>query len=61
MNAAGQTVVSGLGALYISLSEEAIFLNTIGAILIVLAVVLPCILGCQQFRRGLPTEGELGV
>ena len=39
-------------------SEEAIFLNTMGAILIALAVLVPCILGCEGFRKGLPREGE---
>ena len=39
-------------------SEEAIFLNTMGAILIALAVLVPCVLGCVGFRKGLPREGE---
>ena len=39
-------------------SEEAIFLNTMGAILIALAILVPCILGCEGFRKGLPREGE---
>ena len=31
-------------------SQEAIFLNTMGAILIALAILIPCILGCEGFR-----------
>ena len=53
----GQLVITKLAEKYINLSEEAIFLNTIGVILIALAVVMPVILGCQGFRRGLSREG----
>ena len=42
------------------ISEEAIFLNTIGVILIALVVVMPFIIGCGGFRRGLVREGEGG-
>ena len=37
---------------YSQLSEEAIILNTIGVILIALAVVVPVIVSCQGWRRG---------
>ena len=40
------------------LGEEAIFLNTIGVILIALAVVMPVIIGCGGLRRGLVREGD---
>jgi len=46
-----------LGETYTILSEEAIFLNTIGVILIVLAVIMPLIINYKGFRRGLAREG----
>ena len=54
----GNEVITELGEKYINFSEEAIFLNTMGAILIGLAVLVPCVLGCEGFRKGLPREGE---
>ena len=54
----GNEVITELGEKYINFSEEAIFLNTMGAILIGLAVLVPCVLGCEGFRKGLPKEGE---
>ena len=54
----GREVITDLGGKYMDFSEEAIFLNTMGAILIALAILIPCILGCQGFRKGLPREGE---
>ena len=47
----------GLGETHTTLSEEAIFLNTIGVILIVLAVIMPLIINYKGFRRGLAREG----
>jgi len=38
-------------------SEEAIFINTIGAVLIGLAILIPCLVRCEGFRKGLPREG----
>ena len=43
---------------YTFLSEEAIFRNTIGAILAALGLLLPAILACDAFRQGLPREGR---
>ena len=37
--------------------EEAIFRNTIGAILAALGLLIPCMLRCDSFRQGLPREG----
>jgi len=42
---------------YESLGEEAIFRNTIGAILAALGLLIPCILRCDAFRLGLAREG----
>ena len=53
-------VITGLGEKYFKMSEEAIILNTIGVILIALAVVMPVIIGCGGFRRGIVREGEGG-
>jgi len=40
-----------------NLGEEAIFRNTIGAILAALGLLIPAMLTCDSFRRGLPREG----
>jgi len=40
-----------------NLGEEAIFRNTIGAILAALGLLIPCMLRCDSFRQGLPREG----
>jgi len=53
----GKMVISVLGEKYLNLSEEAIFLNTIGAVLIALAIIIPAMLGWEGFRKGLPREG----
>jgi len=39
------------------LGQEAIFRNTIAAVLAALGLLLPCILRCDAFRQGLPREG----
>ena len=45
--------------LYEKLPNEAIILNTIGAALVGLAIVMPCILKCDAFKKGLePEAGE---
>ena len=58
LDSLGGVVITDLGGKYMSFSQEAIFLNTMGAILIALAILIPCILGCEGFRKGLPREGE---
>ena len=58
LDSIGGLVITDLGGKYMNFSHEAIFLNTMGAILIALAILIPCILGCQGFRKGLPREGE---
>lgn len=40
-----------------NLGEEAIFRNTIGAILAALGLLIPAMITCDSFRRGLPREG----
>jgi len=59
LNNVGKEVITELGQFYMyNFSEEAIFLNTMGAILISLGILVPCVLGCEGFRKGLPREGE---
>lgn len=46
----------GIADLYHELPNEAIIVNTIAAALIGLAILLPCILKCDSFRKGLENE-----
>ena len=50
LDSIGGIVITDLGGKYMNFSQEAIFLNTMGAILIALAILIPCILGCEGFR-----------
>ena len=53
------TLFKGIGDLYEELPNEAIILNTIGAALVGLAILMPCILKCDAFKKGLqPEAGE---
>ena len=53
------TLYKGIADLYEELPNEAIILNTIGAALVGLAIVMPCILKCDAFKKGLePEAGE---
>ena len=49
-------VYKGIADLYTELPNEAIIVNTIAAALIGLAILLPCILKCDAFRKGLENE-----
>jgi len=54
----GVSVIASMADKYIhNMSEEAIFINTIGAGLVGLAILVPCIVRCPSFRQGLQTEG----
>ncbi len=46
-----------IGDLYTLLPNEAIIVNTIAAALVGLVILLPCILKCDSFRKGLEQEG----
>jgi len=50
------TYYKGISDLYEELPNEAIILNTIGAALIGLAILMPFILKCDAFRKGLKNE-----
>jgi len=53
------TLFKGIADLYEELPNEAIILNTIGACLVGLAILMPCILKCDAFKKGLqPEAGE---
>jgi len=55
-----QRSITLLASDYERLGEEAIFRNTIGAILAALGLLIPCILSCDAFRAGLAREGGGG-
>jgi len=48
----------GIADLYFELPNEAIIVNTIGAALVGLAILMPCILKCDAFRKGLKNEAD---
>ena len=52
------TLYKGIGDLYDELPNEAIIVNTIGAALVGLAILMPCILKCDAFRKGLENEAD---
>jgi len=54
------TLYKGIGDLYDELPNEAIIVNTIGAALVGLAIIMPCILKCDSFRKGLKNEVDDG-
>ena len=55
----GEAGNKSIADLYEKLPNEAIILNTIGAALVGLAIVMPCILKCDAFKKGLePEAGE---
>jgi len=52
----GEAGNKSIADLYEKLPNEAIILNTIGAALVGLAIVMPCILKCDAFKKGLEPE-----
>merc|ERR1719195_2257969 len=48
-----------IGDLYTELPNEAIIINTLAAALVALAILLPCILKCDTFHKGLEPEAEV--
>lgn len=53
------TLYKGIADLYTELPNEAIIVNTIAAALVGLAILLPCILKCDAFRKGLENEADV--
>ena len=47
-----------IGDLYMDFSDEGIIVNALGATLVALAILIPWIIGCPTFRKGLPREGR---
>ena len=41
------------------LPNEAIIVNTIACALVALAILMPCILKCDSFRKGLENEADV--
>ena len=52
----GSILYKGIADLYTELPNEAIIINTMAAALIALAILMPCILKCDAFRKGLENE-----
>merc|ERR1719225_850845 len=50
---------NGIGDLYTELPNEAIIVNTIACALVALAILMPCILKCDSFRKGLENEADV--
>ena len=40
--------------------HQALVINVLGGCLVLLAILIPCILKCDAFRRGIPMEGRPG-
>ena len=57
MNDDDQVVVRTIGDQYSEMVDEGIVINAIGATLVALAILIPWILGCGAFRKGLKKEG----
>ena len=54
----GETVVNNIGDIYSTFPHEGLVVNVLGAVLVGLAILLPAILKCDAFRKGLPYEGR---
>ena len=48
-----------IGDLYTELPNEAIIINTLAAAMVALAILLPCIIKCDTFHKGLEPEAEV--
>merc|ERR1712110_1138807 len=54
-----ETYFKAIADLYSELPNEAIILNTICAAMVALVILLPCILKCDSFRKGLENEADV--
>jgi len=54
----GETVVNNIGDIYATFPHEGLVINVLGAVLVALAILIPAILKCDAFRKGLPREGR---
>jgi hypothetical protein len=57
----GNRVVLEIGDKYMELTEESYVVNAIGIALIGLVVLIPWILGCPSFKKGLVREGKVNT
>lgn len=49
--------VESIGNEYTEFVTEGIIINTMGIAMVALAILLPCILKFDPFRKGIPPEG----
>jgi hypothetical protein len=49
--------VEVIGNEYFEFVTEGIIINALGAAMLALAILMPCILKCDPFRKGIPKEG----
>ena len=54
----GHTLIRSIGDKYSNFEDETYVINALGAALIALAILIPWILGCPAFRKGLKREGR---
>jgi len=57
----GNKVILGIGDQYSDRPEEAYVINAMGAAMILLAVLIPWILRCPAFKKGLVREGKVSA
>ena len=50
--------MNNIGDIYATFPHEGLVINVLGAVLVGLAVLVPAILKCDAFRKGLPREGR---
>ena len=55
---ADENIVVQLGDQYENMELEGIVVNALGATLVALAILVPWIVRCPTFRKGLPREGR---
>ena len=54
-------MIAAIGDLYTKSIEghhQALVINVLGGCLVILAILVPFILKCDAFRKGVPTEGR---
>ena len=61
MDSDGNKIILAIGDQYSNLPEEAYVINAMGAAMILLAVLIPWILKCPAFKKGLVREGKVSA
>ena len=57
----GNKIILAIGDQYADRPEEAYVINAMGAAMILLAVLIPWILKCPAFKKGLVREGKVSA